>query len=103
MAGPNPSHPPLVARTGAVSIPWRTLPSGLTVVTERMEGAETVSLGAYVATGSCHKAPRPEAPQAAVAQSRPAARQAPATPCSTCRSSFRAFRTWRSHRAMRRE
>ena len=28
------------------------LPSGLTVVTERMERVETVSFGAYVATGS---------------------------------------------------
>jgi predicted Zn-dependent peptidase len=28
------------------------LPSGLTVVTERMELVETVSFGAYVATGS---------------------------------------------------
>ena len=28
------------------------LPSGLTVVTERMERVETVSIGAYVATGS---------------------------------------------------
>ena len=28
------------------------LPSGLTVVTERMDRVETVSLGAYVATGS---------------------------------------------------
>ncbi len=32
------------------------LPSGLTVVTERMERVETVSLGAYVATGSRHEA-----------------------------------------------
>ncbi len=31
------------------------LPSGLTVVTERMERVETVSLGAYVATGSRHE------------------------------------------------
>ena len=28
------------------------LPSGLTVVTERMDRVETVSFGAYVATGS---------------------------------------------------
>ena len=28
------------------------LPSGLTVVTERMDRVETVSIGAYVATGS---------------------------------------------------
>src|SRR5271163_941922 len=32
-----------------------SLPSGLTVVTERMERVETVSLGAYVATGSRHE------------------------------------------------
>ena len=32
------------------------LPSGLTVVTERMERVETVSLGAYVAAGSRHEA-----------------------------------------------
>ena len=31
------------------------LPSGLTVVTERMERVETVSLGAYVAAGSRHE------------------------------------------------
>ncbi len=31
------------------------LPSGLTVVTERMERVETVSFGAYVATGSRHE------------------------------------------------
>ena len=31
------------------------LPSGLTVVTERMDRVETVSLGAYVATGSRHE------------------------------------------------
>ena len=31
------------------------LPSGLIVVTERMERVETVSLGAYVATGSRHE------------------------------------------------
>jgi predicted Zn-dependent peptidase len=31
------------------------LPSGLTVVTERMERVETVSIGAYVATGSRHE------------------------------------------------
>ena len=31
------------------------LPSGLTVVSERMERVETVSLGAYVATGSRHE------------------------------------------------
>jgi predicted Zn-dependent peptidase len=31
------------------------LPSGLTVVTERMERVETVSLGAYVATGTRHE------------------------------------------------
>src|SRR5271156_5036593 len=32
-----------------------SLPSGLTVVTERMDRVETVSLGAYVATGSRHE------------------------------------------------
>src|SRR5947209_8598315 len=32
------------------------LPSGLTVVTERMERVETVSLGAYVAAGTRHEA-----------------------------------------------
>lgn len=31
------------------------LPSGLTVVTERMERVETVSFGAYVATGTRHE------------------------------------------------
>ena len=31
------------------------LPSGLTVVTERMDRVETVSLGAYVATGTRHE------------------------------------------------
>ncbi|OYV32173.1 MAG: peptidase M16 [Rhodospirillales bacterium 20-64-7] len=31
------------------------LPSGLTVVTERMDRVETVSIGAYVATGSRHE------------------------------------------------
>jgi predicted Zn-dependent peptidase len=31
------------------------LPSGLTVVTERMDRVETVSLGAYIATGSRHE------------------------------------------------
>ena len=34
------------------------LPSGLTVVTERMDRVETVSLGAYVATGSRHEQAR---------------------------------------------
>ncbi len=34
------------------SIQLTRLPSGLTVVTERMERVETVSIGAYVATGS---------------------------------------------------
>ncbi|HVY15477.1 MAG TPA: pitrilysin family protein [Rhodopila sp.] len=33
------------------------LPSGLTVVTERMERVETVSIGAYVATGSRNETP----------------------------------------------
>ena len=33
------------------------LPSGLTVVTERMERVETVSLGAYVGSGSRHELP----------------------------------------------
>ena len=37
------------------SIQLTRLPSGLTVVTERMERVETVSLGAYVATGSRHE------------------------------------------------
>src|ERR1700688_3839795 len=32
-----------------------SLPSGLTVVTERMDRVETVSLGAYVATGTRHE------------------------------------------------
>ncbi|MBV1833169.1 M16 family metallopeptidase [Novacetimonas pomaceti] len=32
------------------------LPSGLTVVTERMERVETVSFGAYVAAGTCNEA-----------------------------------------------
>ncbi|GBQ96983.1 peptidase M16 [Gluconacetobacter liquefaciens] len=31
------------------------LPSGLTVVTERMDRVETVSFGAYVAAGTCHE------------------------------------------------
>src|SRR5260370_18405317 len=31
------------------------LPSGLTVVTERMDRVETVSLGAYVASGTRHE------------------------------------------------
>lgn len=33
----------------------RQLPSGLTVITERMERVETVSIGAYVATGTRHE------------------------------------------------
>lgn len=33
------------------------LPSGLTVVTERMDRVETVSIGAYVATGTRHELP----------------------------------------------
>src|SRR6201994_4915537 len=33
------------------------LPSGLTVVTERMDRVETVSIGAYVATGSRNETP----------------------------------------------
>ena len=37
------------------SIQLTRLPSGLTVVTERMERVETVSIGAYVATGSRHE------------------------------------------------
>ena len=32
-----------------------TLPSGLTVVTERMDRVETVSFGAYVASGTRHE------------------------------------------------
>ncbi len=37
------------------SIRVTRLPSGLTVVTERMDRVETVSLGAYVATGTRHE------------------------------------------------
>ncbi len=33
------------------------LPSGLTVITERMDRVETVSLGAYIGTGSRHERP----------------------------------------------
>ena len=38
--------------TNAEAIRVTRLPSGLTIVTERMDRVETVSLGAYVATGS---------------------------------------------------
>ncbi len=41
--------------TQADAIRVTRLPSGLTVVTERMERVETVSLGAYVATGTRHE------------------------------------------------
>ena len=44
---------PTVATEGAIHL--TRLPSGLTVVTERMERVETVSLGAYVATGTRHE------------------------------------------------
>ena len=37
------------------AIQGSVLPSGLTVVTERMERVETVSIGAYVATGTRHE------------------------------------------------
>ncbi len=43
-------------RTPPEAIRLTRLPSGLVVVTERMERVETVSLGAYVATGSRHEA-----------------------------------------------
>jgi predicted Zn-dependent peptidase len=39
--------------SGAISV--TRLPNGLTVVTERMERVETVSLGAYVAAGTRHE------------------------------------------------
>src|SRR6185437_4422572 len=39
------------------SIRLTRLPNGLTVVTERMERVETVSIGAYVATGSRNETP----------------------------------------------
>ena len=39
--------------TGAIRV--TRLPSGLTVVTERMDRVETVSLGAYVASGTRHE------------------------------------------------
>jgi predicted Zn-dependent peptidase len=41
--------------TPAGPIRLTRLPSGLTIVTERMERVETVSLGAYVGTGSRHE------------------------------------------------
>src|SRR5215469_7392261 len=41
--------------TGAIRV--TRLPSGLTVVTERMDRVETVSLGAYVASGTRHELP----------------------------------------------
>jgi predicted Zn-dependent peptidase len=43
------------AHTVNEAIQLTRLNSGLTVVTERMERVETVSLGAYVATGSRHE------------------------------------------------
>jgi predicted Zn-dependent peptidase len=42
--------------TDSGAIRLSRLPSGLTVVTERMERVETVSLGAYVAAGTRHEA-----------------------------------------------
>src|SRR5690348_17903602 len=39
--------------SGAIRV--TRLPSGLTVVTERMDRVETVSLGAYVASGTRHE------------------------------------------------
>ncbi len=39
----------------AKNIQLTKLPSGLTIVTERMDRVETVSLGAYVATGTRHE------------------------------------------------
>ncbi|MEO8713595.1 MAG: pitrilysin family protein [Acetobacteraceae bacterium] len=41
--------------TPAEAIRLTRLPSGLTVVTERMDRVETVSFGAYIATGSRHE------------------------------------------------
>ncbi len=41
--------------TNAEAIRVTRLPSGLTIVTERMDRVETVSLGAYVATGTRHE------------------------------------------------
>ncbi len=51
---PVPDVAEAVGTAGAVRI--TRLPSGLTVVTERMERVETVSLGAYVATGTRNEA-----------------------------------------------
>ncbi len=47
------SHP-VTDANGAVRVSH--LPSGLTVITERMERVETVSIGAYVASGTRHEA-----------------------------------------------
>ena len=44
---------PTILEGGAIRV--TRLPSGLTVVTERMDRVETVSLGAYVATGTRHE------------------------------------------------
>jgi len=52
-AAPQGIAAPSVATEGAIHL--TRLPSGLTVVTERMERVETVSLGAYVATGTRHE------------------------------------------------
>jgi predicted Zn-dependent peptidase len=43
------------ASSSSEAVRLTRLPSGLTVVTERMERVETVSFGAYVATGSRHE------------------------------------------------
>src|ERR1700675_2545954 len=45
-------HIPGTRHTVNEAIQTTRLPSGLTVVTERMDRVETVSFGAYVATGS---------------------------------------------------
>ena len=55
MGAGHPAVPPGNARTVNEAIQLTRLNSGLTVVTERMERVETVSLGAYVATGSRHE------------------------------------------------
>jgi len=51
----NSPFQPRNAPTVTEAIQLTRLNSGLTVVTERMERVETVSLGAYVATGSRHE------------------------------------------------
>src|SRR5579864_8332990 len=49
----SPSRPfPGIRHTVNEAIQTTRLPSGLTIVTERMDRVETVSFGAYVATGS---------------------------------------------------